>query len=454
MKNLKTMQTTLTLALGLIFSGASVAASLNWIPPQTGDLHADNVVAAKDGAGFAAASSASAKEAVSVSWPAARAGKAGLAAEAAPSHHPLVQSRESYRKVSGRELNAGVDIETTEARALVRLQALSATGLREQQSIHPQYLTITPAGGKAMNNGEAMEWLVSPERLAKSGLPFASGTSAFRIHGNLGKGKLKLQAAGLDDNAEYMLNIVEKNSPLVFELRTEAADHRHGDVMTVHATLREHGAAAQPGKVRAVLVAPSGREYALNFKPGKHGMSAKLALDAHEQTQNGLWEVRAHAAKGEVERFARLAFPVMLPTARLAGDADLRTAADGALIVALGVQAGSGGRYQVRGTLYGMLDGAMQAIATADSAKWLDAGRGQIGLAFDPALLAGASGPFELRDLSLHDQGRLSVLQRQALAVQLDAGDLKRAGFVARHGVAAQAAGSFGMRFSKPDTRE
>lgn len=451
---MKTTQTTLAVVFGLIFSATATAASLNWMPPQAGDLHADTVVTAKEAAGFAAPAASGAKDAVSVSWPVQPAGKAGLVAAAAPSQHPLVESREAYRKVTGRELNAGVQITTTQARALVRVQALSASGLREQQSIQPQYLTVTPAGGKALTNGEAMEWLVTPERLAKSGLPFASGTSAFRVHGNLGAGKLKLQASGLDDNAEYMLNVVEKDSPVVFELRTEAAEHRHGDVLTVHAAIIEQGSTAQPGKIRAVLVAPSGREYPLAFKPGKHGLSAQLALDAREQTGPGLWEVRAHAARGEVERFARLAFPVMLPTARLAGDADLRTATDGALTLTLGVQAGSGGRYQVRGTLYGMVNGAMQAIATADSAKWLDAGRGQIGLAFDAGLLATASGPFELRDVTLHDQGRMSVLHRQSLAAQLDAGDLKRAGFVARQGIAAQGAGSFGLRISKPDALE
>lgn len=451
---MNTTQTTLALVCGLIFSGTATAASLNWIPAQAGDLHADTVVAAKEVNGFAAPLAAGAKEAVSVSWPVQAVGKASLVAAAPPSQQPLVESHEAYRKVSGRQLNAGVEITTTQARALIRLQALSATGVREQQSINPQYLTVTPAGGKALTNGEAMEMLVSPERMAKSGLPFASGTSAFRLHGNLGAGKLKLQASGLDDNAEYMLNIVEKDSPVVFEMRTEATEHRHGDVLTVHASMREHGAAKQPGKIRAVLVAPSGREYPLSFKPGKQGLSAQLALDAREQTQPGLWEVRAHAARGEVERFARLAFPVMLPTARLAGEADLRTANDGALTVALGVQTGSAGRYQVRGTLYGMVDGAMQPIATADSARWLDAGRGQIGLAFDAGLLANANGPFELREVSLHDQGRLTVLHRQAVAAQLDAGDLKRAGFVARQGIAAQGAGSFGMRVSKPDAAE
>ena len=49
-------------------------------------------------------------------------------------------------------------------------------------------------------------------------------------------------------------------------------------------------------------------------------------------------------------------------------------------------------------------------------------------LRYDASLLGAATGPFELRDLNLLDQGRMGVLQRQQRALSIDERDLARTG--------------------------
>ncbi len=90
--------------------------------------------------------------------------------------------------------------------------------------------------------------------------------------------------------------------------------------------------------------------------------------------------------------------------------------------VALGVEVAAPGRYDVRGVVYGRdATGQARPLALAQSAAWLDAGRGELALDVDAGLIAksGLAAPFELRDVRLMDQGRMGLLQRQEVALTL-----------------------------------
>lgn len=352
----------------------------------------------------------------------------------------VAQSREYYAEVSADELAAGVVIHTTSPRALVRLQPLAGAAPRESLAIHPRSLVISGANGRAYAAGSGMEMLVTADKLAKADVPFAEGTSAFRVHPELGAGALRLRAPDLHGGARYLINVVEPDSKLTLTMRTDAPSYLHGQQLSVLPELveqadRDGGRVAARhalGKLDGYVTSPAGRSFPVSFKMGKDGrLRATLALDADEAPSPGLWEVHAHGqaqVRGQtVERSLRLAFGVAMPVARLDGTAAMANE-PGSMGVRLGVEVGAAGRYEVRALLYGMAGGAMKPLGVAHSAEWLEPGKQQLVMRYGADLLAGASGPFELRDLNLLDQGRMGVLQRQQRALTIDERDVDRGG--------------------------
>lgn len=378
------------------------------------------------------------REAVFVSWP--------MHQEVNLHTTPfLSQSREAYRKVTGAQLNQGVTFYTSSPRALVRLQALGETGQREKDALHPKYLQIKTSDGKTLTGGDGMETIVTADKLAKADLPFASGTSAFRVHPNLGSGAMQLQAQGLDDQQEYLLNVVEPDSPYVMHLQANASHFMHGQELQVRTQLAGLGKKHALKNIQAELVSPSGRVFPVKFKAQTGGeYLAKLPLDANEVPSPGLWEVRLHAdsALGTqvVQRSARTSFAVALPVARFAGAAQLQ-AANGHLSMKFAIESANSGRYEVRGILYGTQQGKLVPLGVAHAANWLEAGKGDITLQFDRSLLQNASAPFEVRDLSLLDQNHFALLHKQARGVLVAEAEWRKFANAKAAGVMAEKAG-------------
>lgn len=418
---------TLSAALAVV---PAIAAPHELLAAQPGDL--TSAVALAPAAAPAAQSVAAAPrpshDTVALSWIA-------TGAVAAPSPY-LAQSRQSYQTVTAAQLAAGVPLHTTSAHALVRVQAVGATGPREQLAIHPRAMTLTDSAGKDYIDGAGMDQLISDDKLAKADLPFAPGTSAFRLHPALGAGTFKLKADGIAGADRYLINVVEPDSPYALTMQAAAPHYLHGQTLVLQADLRE-GADAAPrrhalARLDAVAVSPAGRRFPLSFKPGADGrMRAQLLLDADEAPAPGLWEVHGEATaavKGQtVVRSLRLAFPVALPVARLDHGVALADG-KGGVRLNVGLEAAAAGRYEVRAMLYGMVNGALAPLGVADAAQWMEPGSGSIALTFAPELIANASGPFELRDLFLLDQGRMGVLHRQQRALVLSEDDVVRAG--------------------------
>ena len=399
----------------MLTTGADAAP--RFLPAQAGDLAPSHVIASKS-----AGAPGLAREAVGMSW--AAQGQIDSAVQ-----HFVGQSRGYDVEVSADQLNAGVDIHTTAPRALVRLQPLGATGPREQLAIHPQTLVIVDAGGRAHDAGSGMEMLVTADKLNKAELPFAEGTSAFRFHAGLGSGTFKLRAADLQGGQRYLISVVEPASALMLAMQTDAPNYLHGQQLTVLAELQEQSGARHALKrLDGVVTSPAGRSFPLSFKVDKDGrLRARLPLDAEETPAPGLWEVQASGeatVKGQtVLRTLRVAFAVAMPVARLDGSASM-VDEPGSVGVRLGVEVGAAGRYEARALLYGSVGGVLKPLAVAHAAQWLEPGSQSLVLRYDAGLLAGASGPFELRDLTLLDQGRMGVLQRQQRGVSIDEADV------------------------------
>ena len=407
----------LTVLAALCATALSAHAEL--LPQRAGDLTPAALAPAT--AAMAARGPSVSHDPVSFSW---RSG-----AEIAAPQPFVAVSREAYFTVTGAELAQGVALPVTAPRALVRLQPIGEASIRENEAIHPSALIIVDATGRERAAGEGMEMLVSADRLARADIPFASGTSAFRLSADVGSGPLRMRAQGLSAQQRYLVNVVEPDSPLALTMQAAAPAYLQGQPITVFAQLANQGSAT-PARIDATLMSPAGRGYPLVFKPGADGrMAAVVTPAAADAATPGLWEVQANV-KATVQgrpalRSARFAVPVALPTAKLTRAADL--AGDGAaLTVKLGVEAASAGRYEVRGVLYGTVQGQLQPLGVGNAAQWLEPGQASIGLPFDAALLAASKGPYELRDLQLLDQGRLAVLQRQQLALTMDESEVAK----------------------------
>ncbi len=409
---------------------ATAGAAPRFLPAQAGDLIPQALVAPEAALKSAGAPNLE-RAPVNMSW--AVPGPVNTAVQ------PFVgQSREYYAEVSADELNAGVTIHTTAPRALVRLQPLgNGGGPREQLAIHPQTLILSDGAGRAYASGSGMEMLVTADKLNKAELPFAEGTSAFRIHPELGAGSFTLRAADLAGSERYLINVVEPASRFVLAMQTDAPNYLHGQQLTVLPELQElDGARVQQRhpltRFDGIVTSPGGRSFPVAFKVDQDGrLRAHLALDADEAPAPGLWEVQAWGdalVKGQtVRRSLRVAFGVALPVARLDGKATVVNE-PGSVGVRLGVEVGAAGRYETRALLYGTVGGVLKPLAMAHAAQWLEAGSQSLVLRYDASLLAGASGPYELRDLNLLDQGRMGLLQRQQRAVSIDERDLGRSG--------------------------
>jgi hypothetical protein len=394
----------------------ALTAHAELLPQRAGDLTPSVLASAG-----AAKSAPVAREPVSFSW-------SSRAAVAAP--QPFVAtSREAYFTVTGAELAEGVALPVTAPRALVRLQPVGEASIRENEAIHPSALIIVDGAGRELAAGEGMEMLVSADRLAKADIPFASGTSAFRLSAEVGSGPLRMRAQGLSADQRYLVNVVEPDSPLALAMQAGAPAYLQGEQVTVFAQLTHQGAAT-PARIDATLMSPAGRSYPLVFKADGAGrMAATVTPEVTDAAAPGLCEVQANV-KATVQgrpalRSARFAVPVALPTAKLTRTADLAGTGN-ALAVRLGVEAASAGRYEVRGVLYGTVNGTLQPLGVGNAAQWVEPGQATIELPFDAALLAASKGPYELRDLQLLDQGRLAVLQRQQVALTIDESDVAK----------------------------
>lgn len=335
------------------------------------------------------------------------------------------RSREAFFEVDAATLRAGATIFTTRPNALVRLHAAAAElrrGRGRELSLDPRRLLVRKDGVEH-GAGRGMSLLVDAEQLAVADAPFVEGTTAFRLSPELGAGRFELAAPDVRDDGRYVIQVFEPQSDVVLTLTSERADYLHGDRLRVDATLE--GRAALVERAQGFVVSPGGRVFPLGLESAGARLSGALVLDALAAPGAGLWEVHLRVegsvAGARVVRTARTAFACSLPTARLLGGVTSERDAAG-LLVGLAVEVGSAGRYDVRGVLYGTdAGGASRPLALAQSAAWLEPGRGVLSLRFDAALIekSGLAAPFELRDLRLMDQGRMSLLHRQERALTL-----------------------------------
>ncbi len=423
MKSIKPFCKTLSLlTLALVAVGAQ-AETARLLPVADGDLVAPSLGAvSKAGVAVAPGLPGVSREAVTFTFPVG----ADTALAAAPAPYET-RSREYFVEVSAAELRAGATIYTTAPNALVRINPAASEQLRggaAELAVDPSSLVIRTAAGDQLRAADATRQLVDAEQMKATGVPFAAGTTAFRLSPSVGIGALTVAAPDLRSDATYAIHVFDVESDAVLSLRAAAMDFFHGQDLRIHAHFEDAAGRFATDQAQGFVTSPSGDAWPVRWTAGEHGlMSASLPLDAVQGAGQGLWELHM-AAAGErdgltVMRNATTAFAVHVPTAALNGD--VRVLRQQGLAIELGVSVAEAGRYEVRGMIFGTdASGALVPFAAAHSANWLNEdGHLTLGVEADLLRQAGVHAPFEVRDLRLMDQGRMGVLHRQARGLEI-----------------------------------
>ena len=335
--------------------------------------------------------------------------------------------------VTGDELRQGASIHVTGKNAVVRINP-APTRDKASAAIDPSGLVVRSAAG-SFDKGAGMSLLAGAAEMAKAGVPFAEGTTAFRLSPSVGVGEIVIQAPGLkatgENGGRYQIHVFDVESPYVLGLRAQGMDYLHGETLKADARLAGSGKVLAPGRrggLRHLAGGPrlAGEVRHLGEGRGRRFLPRPAASGRDREAGRGPLGAARRGTRGVagghlVVRTARTAFGVHVPTAGLAGDVALRDGRVG-LQADFAVTVATPGRYEVRGVLFGT-DGAgnLRPVAAGHSASWL-AQDGTLSLSFDRALLddAGVGVPFEIRDLRLMDQGRMGVLHRQAVGLIID----------------------------------
>jgi len=339
---------------------------------------------------------------------------ASVAIETAPKPY-LAQSREFWSDVGESELRAGVKFTTTAPGALIRLSPQGGAGA----ALDPAGVLIR-GSGKNLRADEAGT-AADTKALRAAGMDVTEGTLAMRLSPAVGQGQLEIAAPHAQ--GRYLVHVFDPNSAVVLGFSADHDTVLVGSTITFRASIDGRNLNHASG----LVTAPDGYSVDLKFSRNADGsFSARFTPDAAHAIGPQLWEAHVFTAATEnrlaVLRDAKTAFAVSAPTAHLAGATESHSDASG-VHATFDVEAGAASRFQLSGVLFGTgSDGAMRAVALGQSAAWLEAGKGQIGLSFDTDVVAasGLHAPFEVRDLRLVDQATMSLIERRGRAIVID----------------------------------
>lgn len=331
-------------------------------------------------------------------------------------HEPFqAESREYWQQVEGEQLRGGYALALTSPGAVVMISP--GVGAR---ALHRDQLNVFSAG-RSHGADEATQTLADADALRQAGMDVNPGTVAFKLRPGY-EADARIHLAGAE--GRYVLHVLEPASDDVLRAQAQVDTIHAGGQLSVRFAL-DGGAAIDA--IAGVLVSPAGQAIDLSFDRGSRRAGGEIIgqVRAPEQVQAqpGLWDLRATVAGNDgqraFQRDVRTAVAVVAPTARLNGNVSVNVRrGGGAMQTAFGIEVASAGRYELRGTLFGHDGkGELVPIGVAHVATWQQPGKGTLVLDWPNEALAAFTGPYELRDLRLSDQGAVAVLERRANAL-------------------------------------
>jgi Domain of unknown function (DUF4785) len=327
------------------------------------------------------------------------------------------ESREYWTTVNARTLAAGATIQTTSAGAVIRL---SPVGQTRAVLLDPFSVEVR-AQGQTYTRGAAFANAANVAELNASGASFSDGTVAFKLKPEVGSGAIVVALPNAQQ--DYLLHVFEPDSSEMLSLTTDRLIALHGSNLRVIARMNS-GAAVDA--IAGSIVSPTGQQTELTFKRQSDGSyAADLRHDGVRGAGAGLWEIHTFASSknGKVQRDARTAIASAAPRARLAGVGSSAQDRDGSLRVTLVTEVAASGRYEARGTLFGIdsRTGVLRPAAMAHVAAVLGTGAQSLELVYDVTTMqaAGVRAPFEVRELTLIDQAEQSVIELRSAGLKL-----------------------------------
>jgi hypothetical protein len=324
------------------------------------------------------------------------------------------QSNEYWFTVNGKQLNAGVDVHTSVAGALIKISRQS----KGNNKLHSESLRLLSATQPKLNLAANV---IKEDDLKATGV-FENAT-AIKMDNAVGPGTFKLSYAEplVSDNL-YVIHVKEKHAASKLLLSTRKQHITQGENLNFNALMQTNDATMVMQSVSAFIVAPSGKKFDVPVSQLKNGATQVLASafansnGEIEAPINGLHELHFNGVAlidgKQVHRTGKIAFAFAPKTATLKQRLLTRVnaakpQADFALTV------NEPGRYEVRGILYGHDSrGALKPIMETHSAQNLNVGAQSITMKFDQELLRQSvlAAPYVVKQVRLYDQSRMSRL--------------------------------------------
>ncbi|ASK68674.1 DUF4785 domain-containing protein [Shewanella bicestrii] len=343
------------------------------------------------------------------------------------------QSDEYWLNVTGAELNAGVQLNLSQAGSLVRIAPrgdVSTGALMHADAVAPERVQIqrigqTPQGKNASPQAteSLVKSLVSADALASVGL--ADDSSALQMSEKATAGEYRLQVSQpLVAKANYLVNVKEKGSPYQLSIKAPSAIAADAQTVGVKLALSQSDNQFAP---QAKLKQADGTEQALAMVKQGDEWQALVPADLPLASSNaGLSEIEVTVQTlvdgRPVQRTVKTAFKSYVNSASIkpevltVWDKGVPNQANFELDIA------EAGRFGLSGVLTGTnAEGEKVAIMRTQAATWLTPESPKLKLMFDPTLIqaSGLQPPFELNELELQDQGQMARLSFQANALVL-----------------------------------
>ncbi|MEL4428531.1 DUF4785 domain-containing protein [Shewanella mangrovisoli] len=343
------------------------------------------------------------------------------------------QSDEYWLNVTGAELNAGVQLNLSQAGSLVRIAPrgdVSTGALMHADAVAPERVQIqrighTPQGKNASPQAteSLVKSLVSADALASAGL--ADDSSALQMSEKATAGEYRLQVSQpLVARANYLVNVKEKGSPYQLSIKAPSAIAADAQTLGVKLALSQSDNQFAP---QAKLKQADGTEQALAMVKQGDEWQALVPADLPLASSNaGLSEievtVQTQVDGRPVQRTVKTAFKSYVNSASI--KPEVLTVWDKGVPnqVNFELNVAEAGRFGLSGVLTGTnTEGQKVAIMRTQAATWLTPESPKLKLMFDPTLIqaSGLQPPFELNELELQDQGQMARLSFQANALVL-----------------------------------
>lgn len=342
-----------------------------------------------------------------------------LALDSRPAAY-VSESREYWIDATGAELQRGIALSTTAKGAVIRISPRVGTSV----AIAASTLSVT-ASGRRYASSDALSAAADEDALRAAGMDVPQGSVVVKLKDNIAAGRVELVASAAQ--GDYLIHVFEPASPVVLSLQAGQDTVLAGEPIQFKANII---GGAKLNRLSGLISSPSGHSQPVDFVRQADGsFSASIKPDAAHAGGHGLWEFHAFGnaslSKQDIQRDARTAFAVSVPTARLSGvvAAPPTRGKSSEVAMRVGVEAGSASRYQLAGVLYGTLaDGSMRPGVIGHAATWLEAGNASITLKFDAESIAksGIKAPYEVRDLRLINQADMSLIERREHAATLN----------------------------------